>query len=63
MGVLMEEEKRKGKEPDSCLLQNGYPVLVPCEREKERVIICDMCGHKNPEDTALCEMCSNYLKF
>ena len=26
-----------------------------------KMIVCDMCGHANPEFTALCQMCSNYL--
>ena len=27
----------------------------------QKLIVCDMCGHANPEFTALCQMCSNYL--
>lgn len=42
--------------------EEGTPVLVPFEYKKKEMIVCDMCGHANPEYTALCEMCSNYLK-
>ena len=38
----------------------GIPVFIS-PPEKQTYIVCDMCGHKNPENTALCEMCSNYL--
>lgn len=24
-------------------------------------VICKVCGHKNPNNTGMCEMCSNYL--
>ena len=32
------------------------------QREKEQFIICDMCGYANPENTAICKKCSNYLE-
>ena len=44
------------------LPEGGVPIFVPWKQEKEKVIVCEMCGHKNPEDTAMCEMCSNYLR-
>ena len=37
-------------------------VFIPVASEKEKYIICDMCGHANPENKAMCDMCSNYLK-
>ena len=37
-------------------------VIMPCKVDKEKKIVCDMCGHANPEDSAICEMCSNYLQ-
>lgn len=24
-------------------------------------VLCPVCGHKNPKNAGLCEMCSNYL--
>ena len=36
-------------------------VLV-AHQEKEARVICEVCGHDNPENTAICKMCSNYLK-
>ena len=29
--------------------------------KREETVVCDMCGHVNPEGTAICEQCSNYL--
>ena len=41
---------------------NGNVTFVPVPvSEKEGFIICDMCGHANPETAALCKKCSNYL--
>lgn len=25
------------------------------------LVVCQVCGHKNPRNTGMCEMCSNYL--
>ncbi|MBR2623271.1 MAG: hypothetical protein IKD15_03505 [Clostridia bacterium] len=47
---------------DKVFPENGVPMFIPWKQEKEKVIVCDICGHKNPEDTAMCVMCSNYLK-
>lgn len=30
-------------------------------KHKDERIVCEVCGHSNPADNALCEMCSNYL--
>lgn len=51
------------KETQSCSIntENGQVLLVPYKTENPKRIVCDMCGHVNSEDTALCEMCSNYL--
>lgn len=27
----------------------------------DNLVVCKVCGHKNPRNTGLCEMCSNYL--
>ena len=37
---------------------NNSQLIVP----KEEKIICEVCGHANPEFAAVCQMCSNYLK-
>ena len=29
---------------------------------KEEKVICEVCGHANPEFVSICQMCSNYLK-
>ena len=36
-------------------------VLIT-QKEKEYFVICEVCGYANPEKTAICKMCSNYLK-
>jgi hypothetical protein len=41
---------------------DGAKTVIVNHTEKPAVIICDVCGHVNPENTALCKMCSNYLK-
>ena len=41
--------------------QQGCQILIAPQKEKENVIVCDVCGHVNPEHTAICKMCSNYL--
>ena len=48
--------------PDELCANSGFPVLVPCAPQPQKFIVCDMCGHKNPEYTAMCEKCSNYLE-
>ena len=37
-------------------------VLVPADRIEPVTVVCDMCGHQNPEGKELCEKCSNYMK-
>jgi ribosomal protein L40E len=36
-------------------------VLI-AHKEKDNLVICEVCGYANPEKTAICKMCSNYLK-
>lgn len=35
--------------------------IVPCEATEPKRIVCPMCGHANPDYTAICKKCSNYL--
>lgn len=37
-------------------------IVITNANEKKEVVLCDVCGHANPENTAICKMCSNYLK-
>ena len=61
---MLDKDKRSSdvKVEEICT-NNGYPVLVPCAPQPQKFIVCEVCGHKNPEHTAMCEMCSNYLKI
>ena len=47
---------------DKVFPENGVPIFVPWKQEKEQVIVCEIFGHQNPENTAMCVRCSNYLK-
>lgn len=58
----MGENKKSDVKNVSSQTENGQVVFVPYQTEKPKRIVCDMCGHVNAEDTALCEMCSNYLE-
>ena len=40
---------------------NANVVLVPYKQEQKVMIVCDVCGHANPQYTAICQQCSNYL--
>lgn len=35
--------------------------LDVCLPGGDELIACEVCGHKNPKSTGICEMCSNYL--
>ena len=37
-------------------------IVVTHEKTKQIMLICDVCGYANPEHTAICKMCSNYLE-
>ena len=36
-------------------------IVIPCKTEDKKYRVCDVCGHSNPDNIAICEMCSNYL--
>jgi ribosomal protein L40E len=41
----------------------GNVAFIPCSvPQANKIKICDICGHANPETAALCKMCSNYLE-
>ena len=54
----MKEEKTKNEK--SILEQQQ--IIIPYGIEKKKMIVCDVCGHANPEYTAICKNCSNYLE-
>ena len=59
----MMDKKTNEKAPSGSVFpENGVPIFVPWKQEKENVIVCEVCGHKNQENTAICVMCSNYLR-
>lgn len=58
----MEQDEKRESVGNGGGGEVGYPVFVPYRQEKPVKVICEVCGHANPEDVAMCKMCSNYLK-
>ena len=50
----MEQIKEEKSATPTVVLANSQPPI--------KKVVCDMCGYANPEHTAICKMCSNYLK-
>ncbi len=59
--MAKNETKTKPNEKQSSRLENACPIFVPYKTEEKIMIVCEVCGHANPQYTALCEKCSNYL--
>lgn len=57
----MAEQKKETQGKACEVPMTMQTVYVPIAKEKEKVVVCEVCGHVNPENTALCMMCSNYL--
>ncbi len=36
-------------------------VVIDVQQPEDEKTICCVCGHANPKNTFMCEMCSNYL--
>lgn len=41
--------------------ENVLPVFFTAPASSEKRIVCELCGYANPEFTAQCKKCSNYL--
>ena len=37
-------------------------IIIPYKVENQKMIVCEMCGYANPEYTAICKNCSNYIE-
>lgn len=49
--------------PEDCVdATEGKVLIVGKTQEKQKTVICEVCGYANSENVALCKMCSNYLK-
>ena len=55
-------EKKKAATFDAAISGEQKTVIITQDDSKKNVVICDVCGYANPENTAICKMCSNYLK-
>ena len=42
--------------------ENLQPQIVVPTNVEQKKWICEVCGYANPEYTALCKKCSNYLE-
>ena len=59
---MVEKVKKEAENAQkTIIIDNGQPFVVPIVSERKKLVYCDVCGHANPEEVALCEMCSNYL--
>ena len=56
-GKMSKETNSTAKEQETF----EKTVLI-AQKEKEKLVVCEVCGYANPEKTAICKMCSNYLK-
>ena len=56
----MDDSKKSSVNKQDSLTSAEH-IVIPVKCEQPKLIICDMCGHANPEYTAICKMCSNYL--
>ena len=59
----MAKEKLSAKTEDVTIQETGKKKLT-LEVDLPDVadtVVCQVCGHKNPKDTGMCVMCSNYL--
>lgn len=36
-------------------------IVIDVQQPEDEKTICFVCGHRNPKNTFMCEMCSNYL--
>lgn len=37
-------------------------IVIPINNAQPKKLICEVCGYANPEYTAQCKKCSNYLQ-
>lgn len=42
--------------------QKEVSTILPYRIEEPKKIVCEVCGYANPEYTAICKKCSNYLQ-
>lgn len=59
---MVDKTKRENNSQNTTHIENGQPFMMPFVNEKKVLVFCDVCGHANPEEAALCQMCSNYLR-
>lgn len=53
---VVETKKESGEKKDFA------QTIIQMQNQKEEKVVCDVCGYANPEFTAICKQCSNYLK-
>ncbi len=51
------------KKNDQISQSSSQPqLIIPISNQEPKKIVCDVCGYANPDYTAQCKKCSNYLK-
>ena len=59
---MKDENLTATKETQVSNLQQPITIAFSNKESEVVKVVCDVCGHANPKYTAICEMCSNYLK-
>ncbi len=49
------------KPPADQVSANAGSLSFKMDLPQQTRVTCDVCGHQNPPDVGLCEMCSAYL--
>lgn len=57
---MLDNKNTNIVETKQVLVESEQGTTVFCEKEK--VVLCEVCGHANTERDALCKNCSNYLE-
>ena len=60
MGKKKENDSIKIVAPGDGNPSNGK-MSLEVDLPRDEYVICKVCGHTNPKNAGLCEMCSNYL--
>ena len=57
----MEEKKPQSRLNKPNQAQDAGKLTVTMDLPQKDLVQCPVCGHKNPPNVGLCEMCSCYL--
>ena len=43
-------------------ISGAKTIVLTHDKQNSVRVVCEVCGYANPEHTAICKMCSNYLE-